>query len=407
MQSNLPDGTDRSLLLNIRSWTELLPTFGRLRDHLTGAGYLATDRLPLPGGLVDLLLDIGNLAAFVRGRHNLFQHSGISGLYRTFFRATAKRAVALHKLFQLGASCSLVRAQALISPGLVAELLDTGVMEKVDGGIRSRVMVTPFRGQLYLSDQLRIQNHPEFVYMGRASFAVPELLIESMDASGGQGRLGRLLDVGSGCGILGVSVATQFDEIVGVDIVDRCLRFARLNATLNAVENCSFQYSDLYSNVEGSFDVIVTNPPLEWIGDEHEVKKTYATGGGDWGSELPEKILAGALERLTPEGVLYSTLSCPIIRGRPYVVDIMERVYGSTGADITIRPYIEDFRYERARKFHRAGISAIVRYLVTITQADKLSIRFEPGNFTRMMSYKLRAYIPKLAAMITGGPHSG
>ena len=71
VQSDLPEDCDRSLLLNTSSWTELVPTFERLRDHLIGAGYLATDRLPLPSGLVDLPLDIGNLAEFVRGHHNL------------------------------------------------------------------------------------------------------------------------------------------------------------------------------------------------------------------------------------------------------------------------------------------------------------------------------------------------
>ncbi len=381
-----------------------MPSLRRLRDALADCSYGATARLPLPGRLHDLPLDLGNLLAFLRRQSNLFQSSAIPGVYRTALRARNPKAVALHEFFQIGRAMPRERLEELLTGELVEEVLAADLLEAPGGELRSRVMITPFRDRFYVSDPLWLQDHAEFVYMGRTSFAVSDLLLA---AAVGRERRGRLLDVGCGSGILGVAVGDLFEEVIGTDIVDRCLLYARLNAALNDVNGCDFHYSDVYSDVEGTFDVIVTNPPIEWVDMDHEDQeegKVFAAGGADWGTELPARILGGALERLNPGGIIHATLSCPVIRGRPYVVDVMERIYGATGADITLIPIIEYYSYRHARSLRRAGISRLVRYLASIRQASQLTIRFERQQSVRMLSYKVRALAPRLVAALTGGP---
>ncbi len=393
---------DGSLLFIAAPWEEALPSLRRLRDALVDSGYMAMGRLPLPGRLHDLPLDMGNLLAFLRGQSNLFQISALPGLYRTALRVRNPKAVALHEFFQIGRAMPRERLEELLTGELVEEVLAADLLEAPGGELRSRVIITPFRDRFYVSDPLWLQDHAEFVYMGRTSFAVPELLLK---AAVGDERRGRLLDVGCGCGILGIAVADLFEEVVGTDIVGRCLLYAKLNAALNDVNGCDFHYSDVYSDVEGTFDVIVTNPPCEWVDeDQEETKPVYEAGGADWGAELPARILGGALERLNPGGIIYATLSSPVIRGRPHVVEVMERTFGATGADITLIPTIEYYDYSHARSLRRAGISRIVRYLVSIRQASQLTIRFERQMSVRMLSYKVRALAPRLVAALTGGP---
>jgi SAM-dependent methyltransferase len=394
---------DGSLLLNAAPWKETLPSLRRLRALLLARGYLNTARLPHPGGLEDLPLDGGNLLAFARGEHNLFQYSAMPGLYRAFLRAGNRPAVELHEFFQVGESRSRRRVDALLGIKLVGELVEAGLLEERDGELRSRVMITPFLDKLYLSDPVWLQDHEEFVYMGRTSFAVPELVLATKGGNG-KGRRGRLLDVGCGCGILGVAVADRFDEVVGTDIVDRCMLFAKLTAAVNDVENCSFHHSDVYSDVDGTFDAIVTNPPCVWVDEDQEEAKVFAAGGADWGTELPARILSGAFERLNPGGVVHAAMTCPVIRGRPYVLDVMERVYATSGADIVIHPVIEEYQYQSARSLRQAGISAMVRYLAVIRPAPGLSIRIERRDWARMLGYKVRATLPRLVAAVTGGP---
>ena len=70
------------------------------------------------------------------------------------------------------------------------------------------------------------------------------------------------LDVGCGYGFLSIVLAKELKiKGVGVDVNLRALDLAQKNALLNKV-SVSFIKSDIYENVLGSFDLIITNPPI-------------------------------------------------------------------------------------------------------------------------------------------------
>lgn len=73
----------------------------------------------------------------------------------------------------------------------------------------------------------------------------------------------RVLDLGCGYGVIGVSIAKIFpkSEVVMIDINKRGVGLAKENAELNHVSNVSIFSSDLYSKVNGKFDTILLNPP--------------------------------------------------------------------------------------------------------------------------------------------------
>ncbi len=74
---------------------------------------------------------------------------------------------------------------------------------------------------------------------------------------------GNLLDVGCGYGVIGIILSSFFD--VNVDMVDvnkRAIHLTNMNIKANNVLNVSAFYSDIYSNVDKKYDVIVTNPPI-------------------------------------------------------------------------------------------------------------------------------------------------
>src|SRR5437763_9935343 len=74
----------------------------------------------------------------------------------------------------------------------------------------------------------------------------------------------RILDVGTGSGVIALSLAAEFPpaEILGVDISDDALALARENAArLDLADRVRFLKSNLLENVEGTFDLIVANLP--------------------------------------------------------------------------------------------------------------------------------------------------
>lgn len=65
---------------------------------------------------------------------------------------------------------------------------------------------------------------------------------------------------GSGCIIISTAKLGKPDKTVGVDISEKALKVAAKNAMRNNVR-IEFIYSNLFENVEGYYDIIVSNPP--------------------------------------------------------------------------------------------------------------------------------------------------
>lgn len=73
----------------------------------------------------------------------------------------------------------------------------------------------------------------------------------------------RILDLGCGYGVVGVVCKKMFPstDIVCVDVNPRAVELTVLNAKKNEVE-LEVKESNNYSNVEGEFSSIITNPPI-------------------------------------------------------------------------------------------------------------------------------------------------
>ncbi|WP_088006743.1 class I SAM-dependent methyltransferase [Indiicoccus explosivorum] len=114
-----------------------------------------------------------------------------------------------------------------------------------------------------------------------------KLLIEAFDFPEVPGPLA---DLGSGYGPVGLSLAKSFpDRLVHlVDINNRALELARVNAELNGIGNVSIYESDaLLAAEDTEFAAILTNPPIR-AGKEtvfrfyEEAHMKLAQGGSLW-----------------------------------------------------------------------------------------------------------------------------
>ncbi|WP_026486011.1 class I SAM-dependent methyltransferase [Caldanaerobius polysaccharolyticus] len=109
-----------------------------------------------------------------------------------------------------------------------------------------------------------------------------DLLIRSIP----EGIGGCMLDMGCGYGAIGLSLAKVNPSlcVTMVDINQRALDLARQNAKTNGVDNVVIYKSDGFSNVKGTFDYIVTNPPIRAGKDKvytiFEQSRDYLRKGG-------------------------------------------------------------------------------------------------------------------------------
>lgn len=121
----------------------------------------------------------------------------------------------------------------------------------------------------------------------------------------------RVLDICTGSGCIAISIAGRVDAYVeGCDISAKALKVAKKNTKLNNVKVDMYK-SNMFSNVQGRFNVIVSNPPYI----ETEVVKTLedevkfydpnlALDGGSDGLDFYRTIASDIKDYLLEDGVL-------------------------------------------------------------------------------------------------------
>lgn len=138
-----------------------------------------------------------------------------------------------------------------------------------------------------------------------------EILVEEVMKDGAVGA--SILDMctGSGCIILSLVKYVSGARGMGADISENALAVAKENGSLLGLD-AEFIQSDLYENIDDSFDIIVSNPPyiktevIDTLMPEVRDHDPYiALDGGEDGLDFYRKIIAGAVDHLNRNGKIY------------------------------------------------------------------------------------------------------
>ena len=114
---------------------------------------------------------------------------------------------------------------------------------------------------------------------------------------------GRILDLGTGCGVQALRARRYADEVVATDISSRALRFTEMNALINDTTGIEVRGGSLFEPVAGeTFDRIVSNPPFVITPRVQGVPEYEYRDGGLIGDALVEQVVAGVGEHLVPGG---------------------------------------------------------------------------------------------------------
>ncbi len=155
---------------------------------------------------------------------------------------------------------------------------------------------------------------------------------------------GAALDLGTGCGVQTLHLATHCQRVVATDLNPRALDLARVTTGLSGVD-ADLRLGSLYEPVAGDrFDLIVSNPPyvMSPPGDERLVYRETALPGDD----LVRRVVVDGAPLLNPGGTMQVLCNWAIARGQAFE-ERLQGWIGPTGCDALVlqRERLDPYEY--------------------------------------------------------------
>lgn len=238
----------------------------------------------------------------------------------------------LIRLFQLQTLVGRSAAEAVFGE-LLGPLTSAGVISCSADEVRAAVDIRPYGDE----------EHDWWVVCdltpgldGRLAPMDPAYVLGISEASSSLAQLtsrrdvGRALDLGTGCGVQSLHLATHAAEVVATDVNPRALAMARLTARLNEVD-IDVREGSLFEPVAGErFDLITTNPPFVVSPPDGE-RLVYRETDFP-GDEVVRRVVQGASDHLREGGWCHILAAWIHAEGEPW----QERLAGwiePTGLD--------------------------------------------------------------------------
>jgi cyclopropane fatty-acyl-phospholipid synthase-like methyltransferase len=216
-------------------------------------------------------------------------------------------------------------AAARALPGLVEPLVVADVLERSGGEVRALVDVRPYADDDHdwwvVSDLTPgLDGAPVAVTaehvlgVSPASSSLAQLTVRTPVA--------RALDLGTGCGVQALHLASHAADVVATDVNARALEMTRFTAALAEVA-VDVRDGSLFEPVAGErFDLVVTNPPF--VVSPATAQRLVYRDSGLPGDEVVRRLVTQAPAHLAPGGRCQVLANWVHAQGQPW----QERVGG-------------------------------------------------------------------------------
>ncbi|MBX3317504.1 MAG: methyltransferase [Phycisphaeraceae bacterium] len=250
--------------------------------------------------------------------------------------ASGTRLDTLIRLLCMNAPYTAGTLDAILGTGLCAAIRAMGLVRDGPSGERSTVCINPVRGLWIASDIPRAgETRASDFVMGIGSST---LTLESLTA---RRSVGRVLDLGTGCGFHALLASSHAERVIGTDINERAIAMARLNAALNAKPDIEWRIGSFFEPVSGQlFDLIVSNPPFVISPEQDHVYRS----AGMSGDGVTEHVVRGAAGLLARGGVAQFLCNWAHMRGFDWRDRLATWVEGSECDMLVLRSETLDAR---------------------------------------------------------------
>jgi SAM-dependent methyltransferase len=275
---------------------------------------------------------------FIRGKTDPFCPTILPDLYSRWSLHNRPELKTLFKLFLLNRPVKHEAASAALN-GLHKELIDSGLLiDSQEGMVISRKRFIPWSDRIFVCDPEEGSGRQtmNYVYIGGDSTLLSRFAFRHF----GNRSWHRLLDICAGTGFQGILMADNAEEILCTEYNPRAVELAEVNIAANGLaDQCSVIQSDLYSGIEGRFDLIICNPPYNPMPESKRNGKVMdACGGDDHGMQIPLAIIGNLAEYLTEDGRAAVLAASPVIDGEDRLYSRLVRIASDKGLGFIMHP---------------------------------------------------------------------
>lgn len=226
--------------------------------------------------------------------------------------------------FLLGEKMNIQKLEKAIGKDNLSFLLESGYALQNDNDIEpDNYILLPIGNKLFVVNPpyMKIKEEKKIpaLYVGPDSLKLINYVKKTHNL--------KVLDLCSGSGILGISLAEYCSKIDFVELKEDVANALRFNILINGIDlnKVNVIQSDLFANVKGQYDYILNNPPYVPV-PEDEFLPVCGAGGED-GLLLVRRIFEDVNNFLRENGRLYMVLESIGNSERPFVVDEIERYF--------------------------------------------------------------------------------
>lgn len=200
--------------------------------------------------------------------------------------------------------------RSIMGPEMFALLHQANALERHGAGWISKVRWSTLGDALFVHSRFPT-SETDAVFFGPDTYRYAQALRAHLQKETRSGI--RVADIGCGAGpgAILTALARTTSEVVAVDINQRALDYTAINSYLAGAQNVQPVFSNLLHDVDGDFDLIISNPPYLLDGKQ----RAYRHGGGSHGAALSEQIVDTAVDRLAPGGTLLLYTGVAMIEG--------------------------------------------------------------------------------------------
>lgn len=333
------------------------------------------------------------LLRYLRGRSSSLDPSAFTRAYLGLHGAAERT---LYRAFVLREALGADAWAALLGP-VRDRWVDRGLLFEESGGLRARFVVTAVDDRIFVVDPQE-KAFPGKVHIGQDSLNFLHFLARRPPPPAA-----RILDVGTGSGVLLIGAARGDAEALGVDLNPRAVRAARINVSLNGLAGCTVSQADILDAGTrlGTFDLALWNAPFMFFPEEEREDNLDGYGG-----ELGIGVTLGFVERmpelLAPDGRGIVMTAGPVLRedGNQLENELRDRA-DRLGLDV-VGHVLQSFWVPHLGSFHRAHrIERFESMILEVTRGTG-GYRRRPASLAVRTTGLLRQALYRLSARRSG-----